>query len=409
MSNRREFLQQAAVLATISLNPGTPAAHAQMPGSPGDSGKSFLLREGWTMRSSADVSQTGPALSVPGLDVRDWYPATLPSTVLSALVRDNVYLDPYFGMNLRTIAGTEYPIDEEFANFRMPPDSPFRHSWWYRTEFKMPRDYAGSTLWLRFDGINYRANLWVNGRQAASSDKFAGMWRLFNFDVTSQIRTGEKNCVAVEVFPPQARDLAMTFVDWAPLPPDKEMGLWRDVRVRATGPVAMRYPAVFTKLNLPSTDHAQLTIRVELENAATHPVDGVLKGRIEDISFSKSIRLRPSETSVVTVDSAEYPRLNVSNPRLWWPAQVGSQELYPLDLEFETGGQTSDSSHILFGIRQVTADLDQNGHRVFQVNGKRILIRDGLVRPGRRTRPCPPFTPLRNAGLAHSLRSKLAR
>lgn len=376
MSNRREFLQHAAALASIPIIKDTQT-EAAAPSGPRDvsSGSEFLLRENWAIRSSADGHEAGPELSTPGFDVRDWYPATLPSTVLSALVDDKVYLDPYFGMNLRTIAGTTYPIYEDFATLMMPPDSPFRHSWWYRTEFEMPRNYAGRTVWLCFDGINYRGNLWVNGRQVASSDKFAGMWRLFSFDITSHIRPAEKNCVAVEIFPPQPRDLAMTFVDWAPLPPDKEMGLWRDVRVRATGPVAIRYPAVFAKLNLPSTDRAQLTVRVELENAASHPVEGVLKGRIEGISFSKPVRLRPRESSAVTVDSADSAQLNVSNPRLWWPAQVGPQELYSLDLEFETENGSSDSSHTSFGIRQVTAELDDKGHRVFRINGKSILIR----------------------------------
>jgi exo-1,4-beta-D-glucosaminidase len=376
MANRREFLQQAASLAAISTNAGPLASKAQRPGAPGAAtGSGIVLREGWAIQSSADVRETGQVVSMPGLDVRNWYPAVLPSTVLSALVQDRVYLDPYFGMNLRTIAGTAYPLYEEFANFMMPPDSPFRKSWWYRTEFQLPEEYAGRTVWLWFDGINYRANLWVNGRQLASSQNLAGMWRLFSFDVTSHVRPGEINCIAVEVFPPQPRDLAMTFVDWAPLPPDKEMGLWRDVRIQATGPVAIRYPAVFTKMDLPATDRAQLAIRVELENAVSHPVEGVLKGRIEDISFSKTVRLGAREHSVVRLKAAGFPQLNLSNPRLWWPAQLGPQNLYPLDLEFEVDGRISDSSHTSFGVRQVTSVLDDKGHRLFKINGRNILIR----------------------------------
>jgi exo-1,4-beta-D-glucosaminidase len=375
MPNRRDFLQQAAGLATISMNSGAVVPEAQTLSSTASSGASILLREGWAIQSSADVKEAGPVISMPGFDVGDWYPATLPSTVLNALVHNGVYLDPYFGMNLRTIPGTAYPIYSDFATLMMPPESPFRKSWWYRTDFQAPGEYAGRTVWLCFDGINYRGNLWINGRQIASSQQFAGMWRLYSFDVTSQLRLGEKNGIAVEIFPPQPRDLAMTFVDWAPLPPDKEMGLWRDVCIRPTGPVAIRYPAVMTKLYSPSATRAQLTIRVELENAARHPIDGVLKGRVEDISFSKRVRLRPSKTTVLTIDPAEFPQLNISNPRLWWPAQVGSQELYPLHLEFETADGISDSSHISFGIRQVTADLDEKGRRVFRVNGKKILIR----------------------------------
>src|SRR5579884_1256109 len=246
-----------------------------------------LLRDGWSIQSSADVRADGAALSTVGYGVKDWYRATLPATVLSALVADRVYLDPYVGMNLRSIPGTSYPIFSNFTEVPMPPESPFRVSWWYRTEFSVPAEYKGKTIWLGFDGINYRANVWLNGRQIASADKMAGTWRLFDFDITSAARPGAPNALAIEVFPPRPRDLATTLVDWAPMPPDKEMGIWRDVHIRATGPVALRYPAVLTKLNLPATDEARLTVRVALVNAADHDVEGELKGALENIAFSR--------------------------------------------------------------------------------------------------------------------------
>ena len=333
------------------------------------------LSENWFIQPSADVPADGAAISVVGFPTRGWYPATLPSTVLSALVEDKVYPDPYTGMNLRSIPGTTYPIFEDFSNISMPPNSPFRQPWWFRTEFKLPSEYSGKTLWLGFDGINYRANVWMNGVQVASSETLAGTWRLFNFDVTAAAKAGQTNSLAVEIFPPQPRDLAITLVDWAPMPPDKEMGIWRDVHITATGPVALRYPAVLTKLNLPSTEKAMLTVRAELTNAADHPVDGVLKGHIENRRFEQPVHLGPKETQVVRFTPATFPQLNLANPRLWWPVQVGKQDLYPLELAVEVQGEVSDSAHIRFGIRQVTSNLDEGGHRVFQVNGKNVLIR----------------------------------
>ena len=105
---------------------------------------------------------------------------------------------------MRSIPGTTYPIFEDFSNIPMPPGSPFRKPWWYRTEFKLPPDYNGKTIWLRFDGINYRANVWMNGVQVASSEKLAGTWRLFQFDVTAAAKRGETNSLAVEIFPSSA-------------------------------------------------------------------------------------------------------------------------------------------------------------------------------------------------------------
>ena len=334
-----------------------------------------LLNENWFIQSGAGVQADGAALSTVGFSTRGWYPATVPSTVLSALVKDKVYPDPYTGMNLRSLPGTTYPVFEDFSNIMMPPTSPFRQSWWYRTEFKLPQEYSGKILWLGFDGINYRANVWMNGVKIASSEVLAGTWRLFELDVTSASKPGQANSLAIEIFPPQPHDLAITLVDWAPMPPDKEMGLWRDVHITATGPIALRYPAVLTKLNLPSTNEAALTVRAELTNAADHPVGAVVKGHIEDLSFEQPVRLGPRETQVIHFTPAKFPQLNMSNPRLWWPAQVGKQDLYPLDLTVEVQGQVSDSAHIRFGMRQVTSRIDEKGHRLFQINGKNILIR----------------------------------
>jgi exo-1,4-beta-D-glucosaminidase len=335
----------------------------------------MLLRDGWAIQASTDVREGGPALSTPGFKTRNWYRATLPSTVLNALVLEHSYPDPYFGMNLRSIAGTSYPIFTNFSESPMPPDSPFRHSWWYRCEFKLPEEYRGRTLWLGFDGINFRANVWLNGTQIASSEKMAGTWRVFQFDVTTASRPGNLNALAVEVFAPQPHDLATTLVDWAPMPPDKEMGIWRDVHITATGPVALRFPAVLTKVKLPSADEAQLTVRAELTNSANRAIEGVLKGRIEDIDFSQTVQIGAHETRVVRFTPERFPQLRLARPRLWWPVQVGPQNLYPLHLEFETAGAVSDSSDIRFGIREVTSEIDANGHLLFHINGKNVLIR----------------------------------
>ena len=335
----------------------------------------LLLREGWAIQASTDVHETGASLSTPGFAPRDWYPATVPSTVFSALVKDRVYPDPYVGTNLRSVPGVSYAVFTNFSEVAMPPDSPFRHSWWYRTEFEVPADCRGRTLWLGFDGVTYRANVWLNGQRIASADELVGTFRLFRFDVTAVARPGAKNALAVEVFPPQPHDLALTLVDWAPMPPDKQMGLWRDVRLEATGPVALRFPAVLTTLDPPTTDRASLTVRVELHNSTSRPVEGTLRGRVEAVEFSQEVKLAPNETRLVRFAPEAFPQLRIVNPRLWWPAGTGAQELYPLDLQFETGGSVSDSSHLRFGIRQVTSEIDGKGHRLYRVNGRNILIR----------------------------------
>src|ERR1700730_1864221 len=124
----------------------------------------LLLRKGWSIQSSAQVREKGDPLSQNDFRPRNWYPATVPSTVVGTLVEDRVYPDPLFGQNLRLIPGCSYKIGANFSNLPMPEDSPFRVAWWYRTQFRIPASYHGKNVWLHLDGLNFRANIWLNGQ-----------------------------------------------------------------------------------------------------------------------------------------------------------------------------------------------------------------------------------------------------
>ncbi|HYL95779.1 MAG TPA: beta galactosidase jelly roll domain-containing protein, partial [Terriglobales bacterium] len=347
------------------------------------------MAEGWALQSSARVSDSGQMLSLPGHGTTGWYTTTVPATVLTTLVNHKVYPNPDFGMNLRQIPGTTYPPGENFSNMPMQPGSPFAVPWWYRTEFEVPASYKGKQVWLNFEGINYRANVWLNGKQVASEKNMAGMWRTWEFNVTDAVHPGDKNALAVEVFAPQATDLAITFVDWNPLPPDKDMGLWRGVYLATSGPVEVRHPHVVTEVDTPSLSSAHLSVTAELHNATGEPVKGTLKGTIGDVKFDQPVELAANETKEVDFTPQQFSQLNISNPRLWWPWQMGEQNLYDLHLEFDTDGGISDQQDTKFGIRQVTSEMNPNGYRVFSINGKRIVIRGGGWSPDMMLRQNP--------------------
>jgi exo-1,4-beta-D-glucosaminidase len=335
----------------------------------------LALRDGWSLQSSGKVDKGGEVISTPRFQPTGWYTVSVPTTVVGALVKQKVYPDPTFGMNLRSIPGTTYPIGANFSNIPMQQDNPFIIPWWYRKAFVLPAGYKGKTIWLDFGGINYRANIWLNGKQIAKSDDVAGAWRTYEFNVTEAALPGKQNVLAVQAFSPTDKDLAITFVDWYPAPPDKNMGLFRDVEIRTSGPVALRYPTVVSKVD--ADQKAHLTVTALLKNGTNQPVKGMLKGRIEKTEFSQDVELGPNEQKDVTFDPAQVTQLNADHPRLWWPAQLGKHELYVLNMEFETGGKISDRTETKFGIREITSELNQNGKRVFSVNGKKILIRGG--------------------------------
>src|SRR4051794_41176781 len=244
-------------------------------GRPARSDNKLVLGEGWSLQSSAKVPEPGDVLSTSQFKPAGWYPATVPTTVVAALVKQKVYPDPFYDMNLRQIPGTTYPIGANFSNKPMPEDSPFAVSWWFRRSFTLPAAYRGKTVWLHLDGVNYRANVWLNGKRVASADDLAGALRIHELDVSAAVRPGN-NVLAIEVHAPTETDLGITFVDWNPAPPDKNMGLWRDVYLTTSGPLAVRHPAVISQL-APDHESARLTVVALVKNASDQPVKGTVK------------------------------------------------------------------------------------------------------------------------------------
>jgi exo-1,4-beta-D-glucosaminidase len=348
------------------------------------------LRQGWQLQSSADLGgATGEVLSTssyrPG---KPWHKITVPSTVVAALVKNGVLPEPYFGKNLRSFEGIG-PVGKNFSNEPMPPGSPYLVPWWFRNQFEIPAVMAGKTLMLRFDGINYRANIWLNGQQIASEKEIAGPYRIYELDITKTALPGKENVLALEIFPPNTTDLAITFVDWNPTPPDKNMGLWRGVTLVANGPISIRHPFVESDIDLPGGERARLTVNADLQNHSPQAVNGLLRGTIGSVTFEKRIHLAGHERQSVEFAPARFPQLTLERPRLWWPAQMGDPNLYDLTLEFVIDGQVSDRSESRFGIRNVTSELNEKNHRVFKVNGKAILIRGGGWSSDMMLRPNP--------------------
>src|SRR5215471_15755969 len=84
------------------------------------SSNKLFLREGWRLQSSAKTTEQGDTLSQREAQTKDWYPASVPSTVVGTLVENKVYSEPFAGMNLRGLPGCRYPIGANFSNLPMP-------------------------------------------------------------------------------------------------------------------------------------------------------------------------------------------------------------------------------------------------------------------------------------------------
>ena len=340
------------------------------------------LKKNWYIQSSREVEKPGEIISTADFKPEGWYPTKIPSTILAALVENGVYENPYYGQNLKMIPGFR-----EGRWLAMPNNSPFWPSWWYRTKFDIPFEFEGKNLSLHLDGINYKANIWLNGHQIADSNTVIGMFRRFELDITKWSKIGTGNVLAVEIMAPgklpdmtyKTKQLEATtgWDDHNPQPPDLNMGIWRDVYIATTGSVKLKNPYIVTDLDLPTLDKADLIIYMDLINEMDRSVIGYLNGNIEDITFSKEIRLQAGELKTIKITPDEFKQLQISKPRLWWPYPVGSQNLYNLELEFIINGRVSDRKQIQFGIREVSTYINDEGWRGFKVNGKKILIRGG--------------------------------
>jgi hypothetical protein len=342
------------------------------------------LSNGWQLQDAAKVPETGAVVASPKYKPRGWYAATVPGTMLTSLVNNGVYPEPLYGENNRP---------------DKIPDSLSRAPYWYRTVFKVPKTYAGQHVWLNFDGINFLAQVWVNGRQVGS---MKGAFGRGIFDVSQDVRPGKNAVLAVLVSPqPHPGDphehtirdgvgknggitaidgptfLSTIGWDWIPAIRDRNTGIWQKVFISATGPVVIKDPLVTTDLPLPKVDAADIAIQGRVENITDQPQRGVLKGSFGDVSFQRIVEISPRSSQMVSFDPKTEAALHVLSPKLWWPNGYGPQNMQQLHLSFEVDGKASDVREVNFGIRKFSYSVPDSENLTISVNGVRVFIRGG--------------------------------
>ncbi|HUI73598.1 MAG TPA: LamG-like jellyroll fold domain-containing protein [Candidatus Acidoferrum sp.] len=329
----------------------------------------WTIAGNWTLRPAPEVHADAAKISGRDFSTNDWWPATVPGTVLTTMIDRGVYPDPSYGLNNLAI-----------------PESLNKQDYWYRDEFTAPRSLAGRHLTLTFQGINYKAAVWLNGEFLG---KITGAFIRGVFDVTNILKPGQTNVLAVRVSPPPHPGIPQeqsikggpgenggimcldgpTFVategwDWIPAVRDRDTGIWQPVTIEATRSVSVGDPQVVTTLPLPDINRADVNITVPLQNVTNEAVRGVLSASFEGVKISKEVTIPPGETFVKLAPS-EFAQLTVEHPRLWWPNGYGDPNLYHLKLTFEESGKESDEKRLTFGIREITYELsllDDSGH-----------------------------------------------
>ena len=113
-----------------------------------------------------------------------------------------------------------------------------------------------------------------------------------------------------------------------------------------------------------------------MKNQDAKPVNGVLEGRIGDISFQQPVTLAAHEEKTLVFDVQEFPQLEIKNPRLWWPKGYGEPYLYNANFTFKVDGNISDSRDFKVGIRQMTFSEEDQILNLY-INGRRFIGRGG--------------------------------
>ena len=320
----------------------------------------YRLSDGWEMLDGKSVISSGKSVFDMAGNRADWYHATVPGTVLTTLVEQGVYPDPYFGLNNLHI-----------------PDSLCRKDWWYRINFDMPVDIDGKVTRLLLNGINYKADIWLNGKPVGD---MAGAFKRGRFAVSDVVKP-IGNVLAVHIFPPNNPGIpheenekwfgpnggalcldGPTFIssegwDWIPGIRDRNIGIWQDVLIQVGGEVTMDNHQVITDLMLPDTTVADITVKTELHNEGNLTKNIQLNARIGNILVKKLFEVPAHGQVLATLSPKEFAALRLKNPKLWWPNGYGSQPLYNLDLELMDEGKVTESRTVRFGIRELSYQL----------------------------------------------------
>ena len=324
----------------------------------------------WQIQDSAKAQQGGADISSTGFSTEGWYPVSGRATVMAGLLENDAFKsstfknDVFYSDNLRAVQ-----VPDSSGNLFVTP-------WWYRAEFKLPKQQPGQHTILRTNGIIASADVWINGHLVADHADVAGAYPVHGFDVTRWVHTGT-NVLAMRVHPADPRmSLSMGWVDWNPTPPDNNMGPWRGVDIVQAGPVQLSYPYVLSTLS-PDRARATLVAKVEAKNLDTVTHDATITGTMAGVPVRQTIHLAPGQTQVVSFSSSTTPGLALDHPKIWWPVGMGEHPLYPLEMTAAVDGAASDRVTATFGIRSVSSNLTKQGYRQFFINGKPLLIRGG--------------------------------
>jgi mannosylglycoprotein endo-beta-mannosidase len=343
-----------------------------------------VLNAGWLCKRADSLQSGGDVISIPSFKTINWLPATVPGTILTTLVDNKMMPDPFFGMNNELIPDI-YKTGPAF------------YTYWFMKDFNEPFPNHGELVWLNFRGINYSADIFLNGHKL-TTNRSEGMFIRQEYNITAFLSKNGNNRLAIIVYPPDpvgnpnggqggdgeiARNVTHQYVagwDWIQPIRDRNTGIWDQVTIKRTKGINLKNPRIITRV--PGTRYPDdslqapviLQVSAELENPGDLPVTGVLEFGIDKIKQTKEVYLPAHSTKEIRL-----PVLNIPHPKLWWPNGYGESFMYPATIRFKnSSGLVLDEEHLLTGLRELGSIWNDHTRSMqITVNGQKIFIKGG--------------------------------
>ena len=341
----------------------------------------YELNSGWTCTNIKDVKSDGTEISKTGFALNNWMPATVPGTVLTTLLNNKKVPDPFYGMNNEKIADVYHTGNDHYT-------------YWFVKDFE-EKAIGNEQVWLQFRGINYKAEIYLNGKKVNPKTQI-GMHLRAQYNITKLLATTGKNRLAVIVYPPDfpgnpnggqggdgtiAKGLTTQYTagwDWIQPTRDRNTGIWDKVTIEKTKGINIQNPHIVTlvpgkRLPTGKQDPATVKVSVEVENPTNQAVSGTLQYEIAGNIIKQPATVAANKTTIV-----QFPDLQLENPKLWWPSGYGAQDLYDLKIKFIAAAQVLDQEQLKVGVRQIDNRWNEQTKSMGAfVNGQKIFIKGG--------------------------------
>ncbi len=297
----------------------------------------------------------------------NWNQASVPGDVYTDLQRAGELDDLLMGRNMHR------------ARWAM------EYEYWYVCKFNATAAMKDKRIQLVFEGVDYSCDVWLNGQHLGRHE---GMFSSFAFDITRITRHEQWNegcnIIMIRLDPPPRnyrRVAGRKFCfsgDYMPgLVP---FGIWRPVKVRATGDARIESARIESTLH--AGDLATVEVEVEIRNLDFAPLDVELGARLTGENFDSAPVTLATNCRISPGSNTARISIPVEQARLWWPWDMGEQNLYQLDLTVTRAGAVLDTRREIFGIREITMEMNPGftadeveNPWTFMINGRRHFLR----------------------------------